>query len=193
MEFEALIPGATPVLIVISALGLMLRMNRLFVSLSADVSALSAKVDGLAGEVAENREEIQRVRTELRAEMREELGQLRGEMDEGFRVLRAEISEGDGLLRGELGQLRVGMNEGFRLLRSETSEEFRLSRTERQESVGVLERKIERLDDKVDANGVSHDANLKEVGRQVSGLNARVSRVEGYIVAAGEWPGASGQ
>ena len=93
------------------------------------------------------------------------------------------------------GRLRGETAEEFRLLRSENSKEFRLIRTERQESFNVIERKIERLGDKIDANAAAHDANLKEAGRHVAGLNARVSRVEGYIegISGGEWPVASGQ
>ena len=146
---------------------------------------------------------------------------LRGEFERGGRACYVrELSEGDGLLpmassallRGEFGVLlgefgllrgetteefrllRSETTEEFRLLRSETSKEFRLLRTERRESVGVMERKIERLGAKIDANAAAHDANLNEVGGQVAGLDARMSRVEGYLeaVTLGEWPLASG-
>ncbi|MDE0170601.1 MAG: hypothetical protein OXS29_14020 [bacterium] len=182
MEFDAtaLTSGATLALVFISLLGLTIRMNRLFADLSAKVGALDAKVEALAADVAENRSQIQRVR----AEMNEEFGRVRAEMNEGFR-----------LVREEMGQRRSETTEEFRLLRSENSKESRLIRTESRESLAVVERKIERLGDKIDANAAAHDANLKEVGRHVVGLNARVSRVEGYIeaVTRGEWPVASGQ
>jgi len=215
MEFDAtaLTSGATLALVFISLLGLTIRMNRLFADLSAKVGALDAKVEALAADVAENRSQIQRVRAEMneglrlvreemgeefgrvRAEMGEEFGRVRAEMGEEFGRVRAEMNEGFRLVREEMGQRRSETTEEFRLLRSENSKESRLIRTESRESLAVVERKIERLGDKIDANAAAHDANLKEVGRHVVGLNARVSRVEGYIeaVTRGEWPVASGQ
>ena len=80
-------------------------------------------------------------------------------------------------------------------IRVAVDEQIGLLRTESREGRRDLDRKLERLRDRVDANAATHDANIKEVGAQVVAFNERVSRVEGYIEATsdGEWPVASGQ
>ena len=80
-------------------------------------------------------------------------------------------------------------------MRAENREDSGLLRAENRESLSEMGRRIDRLRDRVDANAATHDANLKEVGKQVAAFNDRVSRVEGYIeaISGGEWPVASGQ
>ena len=184
MEFDPILAfGSTLVMLCLSAMGLMFWTIRTVSGLTAKVEtntarldALDSRVEALAAEVAENRKQIRLLRTDMTEQFRQ--------VGEGFRLLRAERAE----------QFRH-VGEGFRLLRAENREDLGLLRAENRESLSEMGRRIDRLRDRIDANAAIHDANLKEVGKQVAAFNDRVSRVEGYIeaISGGEWPVASGQ
>ena len=107
----------------------------------------------------------------------------------------AGIAKEIGALTARVDALAAGVEANRVAIEANIDEQIQLLRTEIREGRRDLDRKLERLRDRVDANAVTHDASIKEVGAQVVAFNARVSRVEDYIEATsgGEWPVAGGQ
>ena len=122
---------------------------------------------------------------------------LMGVMIQVNRTL-AGLAKEVGVLTAKVEALTAGVEANrvaIEANRVAVDEQIRLLRAEIREGRRDMDRKLERLRDRVDANAATHDANIKEVGAQVVAFNERVSRVEGYIEAtsSGEWPVASGQ
>jgi chromosome segregation ATPase len=90
---------------------------QMFGALRDDISQVRGE---LRTEVGQLRGEVSQLRTEVRAE----IGQLRGEMGQLRTEVRAEVGQLRTEVRAEIGQLRGEMGQGFARLDDRMSRQF---------------------------------------------------------------------